>query len=228
VPQKQQGGPALGTSYADFDLAYNPINAYEQGSRGGMYSVQSGDTLAGIAAQLWGDSALWYKLAEANGLTATSPLLEGMALIIPAGVQTNANNATTFKPYDPLEVLGATAPTAAAPKKIKCGAMGQILLVVIAIAVVAMTAGGFIGGFASMANGGSFMAGSSAGANASATTAETAPGGPQAPALAARAHASRRESRRCQTQASLLRLARKLLDVFPARVFHFAVGRYEA
>jgi hypothetical protein len=33
VPQKQQGGPTLGTSYADFDLAYNPINAYASGSR---------------------------------------------------------------------------------------------------------------------------------------------------------------------------------------------------
>ena len=100
-----------------------------------MYSVQSGDTLAGIASALWGDASLWYKIAEANGLTADSPLLEGMSLIIPAGVQSNSNNATTFKPYDPLEVLGSTSPTSPAPKKNKCGAFGQILLAVIAIAV---------------------------------------------------------------------------------------------
>ena len=56
VPQKQLGGPELGTSYADFDLAYDPINAYEQGSRGGTYTVQAGDTLSGIAAALWGDA----------------------------------------------------------------------------------------------------------------------------------------------------------------------------
>ena len=135
VPQEQGGGPAPGTSFADFDLAYNPINAYEQGSRGGMYSVQSGDTLAGIASALWGDANLWYKIAETNGLTAESALPEGMSLIIPAGVQSNANNATTFKPYDPLEVLGSTSPTSPAPKKNKCGAFGQILLAVIAIAV---------------------------------------------------------------------------------------------
>ena len=117
-------------------MAYNPINAYEQGSRGGMYSVQSGDTLAGIASALWGDASLWYKIAEANGLAADSPLLEGMSLIIPAGVQSNANNATTFKPYDPLEVLGATSPTSPAPKKNKCGVLGQVVLVVIAFFVV--------------------------------------------------------------------------------------------
>ena len=135
MPQEQGGGPSPGTSFADFDLAYNPINAYEQGSKGGMYSVQSGDTLAGIAAALWGDANLWYKIAEANGLTAESALLEGMSLIIPAGVQSNANNAATFKPYDPLEVLGSTSPTSPAPKKQKCGAFGQVLLAVIAIAV---------------------------------------------------------------------------------------------
>ena len=126
-------------------MAYNPINAYEQGSRGGMYSVQSGDTLAGIASALWGDASLWYKIAEANGLTADSPLLEGMSLIIPAGVQSNANNATTFKPYDPLEVLGSTSPTSPAPKKAKCGAMGAILLAIIAIVVTLYTGSPVLG-----------------------------------------------------------------------------------
>jgi trimeric autotransporter adhesin len=97
APQQQQQGPAP-ASYADFDLAYNPINAYEQGSRGGVYIVQAGDTLQGIAANLWGDATLWYKLAEANGLQGDAALVEGAPLIIPVGVQTNANNATTFKP----------------------------------------------------------------------------------------------------------------------------------
>jgi hypothetical protein len=31
-------------------------------------------------------------------------LVEGQPLIVPAGVQSNANNANTFQPYDPLEV----------------------------------------------------------------------------------------------------------------------------
>ena len=34
--------------------------------------VVAGDTLTGIARRLWGDANLWYKLAEANGLSGTS------------------------------------------------------------------------------------------------------------------------------------------------------------
>ena len=78
-----------------------------------------------IAAQLWGDGALWYKLAEANGLTATSPLIEGRSLTIPSGVQRVHHNAGTMKPYDPAEAIGDTSPTAAKkPKKNKCGVFG--------------------------------------------------------------------------------------------------------
>jgi nucleoid-associated protein YgaU len=80
----RQNGGASG-SFADFDLAYDHINSYEQGSRGGVYSVQAGDTLQGIAAALWGDASLWYKLAEINGLSAESALIEGLPLIIPVG-----------------------------------------------------------------------------------------------------------------------------------------------
>ncbi len=135
-------GASTSTSFADFDLAHDHLNSYAQGSAGGMYVVQSGDTLSGIAAALWGDASLWYKIAEVNGLSAESALVEGLPLIVPAGVQRNENNAETFKPYDPLEVLGSTAPTAVAapkPKKSKCGVFGQILLVVIAVAVAAIT-----------------------------------------------------------------------------------------
>ncbi len=78
---------------------------------------------------------MWYKIAEVNGLTAESQLVEGMPLLIPVGVVRTSNTAETFKPYDPLEVLGSTSPTSPAPKKQKCGAFGQVLLVVIAIVV---------------------------------------------------------------------------------------------
>ena len=116
VPQEQGGGPAP-ASVRRFDLAYNPINAYEQGSRGGMYSVQSGDTLAGIASALWGDASLWYKIAEANGLTADSPLLEGMSLIIPAGVQSNSNNATHVQTLRSARSAGRDQPDIAEAAK---------------------------------------------------------------------------------------------------------------
>ena len=93
INQRAGSGGTPG-SYADYDLATDPINAYEQGSRGGTYTVQSGDTLQAIAANLWGDSALWYKIAEVNGLVGDETLVEGQLLIIPVGVQTNQNNAT--------------------------------------------------------------------------------------------------------------------------------------
>jgi len=45
-------------------------------------------------------------------------------------------NASTYQPYDPSDTIGDTAPTAAKPpKKNKYGAFGQVLLVVVAVAV---------------------------------------------------------------------------------------------
>ncbi len=50
---------------------YDPISPTSQGMEGtdGRYQVREGDTLQGIAQQLFGDSSLWYMLAEANGLS---------------------------------------------------------------------------------------------------------------------------------------------------------------
>ncbi|MBN8608174.1 MAG: LysM peptidoglycan-binding domain-containing protein [Caulobacterales bacterium] len=45
-------GSSSSTSFADFDLAYDALNSYAQGSDGGMYVVQTGDTLQSIAANL--------------------------------------------------------------------------------------------------------------------------------------------------------------------------------
>lgn len=155
---------------ADFDLAYDYITTFDQGSMGGAYTVRAGDTLSSIAAGLWGDASLWWKIAEANGLTGQSTLTEGAQLLIPVGVQRNENNAETFKPYDPLEVLGNTSPTSPKPAKgNNCGVIGTIILVVIAIIVTIYTAGAAAGGFAAMMNGGSFIAGAGAGLGATAT-----------------------------------------------------------
>ncbi len=136
-----------GSSYADFAQNYDPINSFYQGSSGGSYTVQKGDTLQGIAQNLWGDSSLWYKIAEANGLGASSGLIEGTRLILPTGVVRNTNNAGNTKPYDPSETIGDLAPTTSPkpPKKGKCGGFGMILLAVIAIAVTAIIAPQLIG-----------------------------------------------------------------------------------
>ena len=107
--------------------------------------MRDGDTLQGVAAALWGDAALWYVLAEANGLNAASSLTAGQSLIIPNKVANLHNNATTFRPYDPNKAIGdvqpgAPKPPAAAGKK-GCGALGAILLVIVAVAITVLSHG---------------------------------------------------------------------------------------
>jgi hypothetical protein len=107
------------------------------------------------------DANLWYKIAEVNGLTAESTLVEGQPLIIPVGVQSNSNNSATFKPYDPLEILGNVSPTTAPPPKKgkNCGGMGQVLLAVIAVVVVALVAPHAIAAVSNLTGGTAVQAG---------------------------------------------------------------------
>jgi LysM repeat protein len=135
------GGATTPSAYSDYDGAYDSVNSFNQGSSASSYTVQAGDTLSSIAAQLWGDANLWYKLAEINGLTGDETLIENTILTIPAGVMRSSNTAATFTPYDPNETLGSTAPTAAKPPKHPhgCG-IAQVLISIIAIAVVAIVA----------------------------------------------------------------------------------------
>ncbi|MES2444834.1 MAG: LysM peptidoglycan-binding domain-containing protein, partial [Pseudomonadota bacterium] len=145
TPGAFRGGLTYGSSYADFANSYDPINSYSQGSSGGgTYTVRAGDTLQGIAQAVWGDSSLWYKLAEANGLSGAAALAEGATLVLPGGVIKSAYNSNTLKPYNPAEAIGDVTPSTPAPqspKKNKCGVFGMILLAVIAIAVTVVTAG---------------------------------------------------------------------------------------
>jgi YD repeat-containing protein len=127
----------------DFAQSYDPVNSYSQGSASGIYTVRTGDTLASIAQQLYGDSALWYKIAEANGLSAQAQLSEGQTLMLPVGVIRSAHNAATLNPYDPSEVIGDLSPTTPQPPKQSkgCGVFGAIVLAVVAVAVTVVTAG---------------------------------------------------------------------------------------
>ena len=121
-----RNGSTSYSAHSDVDHSIDPINSFGQGSAAGSYTARSGDTLAGIAAQLWGDANLWYKLAEANGLSASSTLAEGQNLHLPAGVIRSTHNASTFKPYDAAEAIGDTSPTTPKPqKKNKCGMLGN-------------------------------------------------------------------------------------------------------
>ena len=55
---------------ANFDENFQPIDATYPGMSARAYTVQGGDTLQSIAQAYWGDSSLWYLIAQANGLDA--------------------------------------------------------------------------------------------------------------------------------------------------------------
>jgi len=129
-----RGGSTNAISYGDLTNSYDAITSFDQGSAGGSYTVRGGDTLSSIAQSLYGDAGLWYKIAEANGMSGNVPLVEGQALTLPSGVVRSTHNASTFKPYDPAEAIGDLSPTAPKPpKKPKCGVFGMILVAAIAI-----------------------------------------------------------------------------------------------
>jgi hypothetical protein len=119
---------------ADFSFGYQPINGNYPTASPGSYTVQAGDTLGSIARGAYGDAQLWWRIAEANGLSGDSDLRVGQTLSIPNKVGTVHNSADTFKPYDPSKITGDTTPNMPAPNNgSDCGGFGA-LLAVIAIA----------------------------------------------------------------------------------------------
>ena len=117
-----RNGASLGLIQARFDASVDQITSYNQGSSSGGYTVRAGETLSSIAASLWGDASLWYRLAQANGLSGEAALMEGQSLRIPAGVMKNTHNASTYRPYDPAETIGDTAilPQRSAARSDRC------------------------------------------------------------------------------------------------------------
>ncbi|WP_157496738.1 LysM peptidoglycan-binding domain-containing protein [Hahella ganghwensis] len=128
---------------ADFDQNFQPINPEYPGKASSYYTTAEGDTLQAIAASQWGDSSLWYLLADANGFSGAETLTAGLNLVIPNVVTNVHNNAGTFRPYDPGLAIGDTTPTLPEPppppKGGKCGGAG-IIVTIIAVAVTAIVA----------------------------------------------------------------------------------------
>ena len=140
TPKDGQRNPVF-DSQVNFEWGYQQINGNYPGASPGSYTVREGDTLQGIARGAYGDSRMWYRIAEANGVQSDSDLRVGQTLVIPAGVGGVHNASDTFEPYDPSKVIGDTSPTLPMPEKGGCGALGQIIMVVVAIVVTFFTAG---------------------------------------------------------------------------------------
>lgn len=84
-------------SSADFDQNYEPIGPNYPSQIAGSYQVNTGDTLQSIARTVWGDSSMWYLLADANGLIGHETLVAGQVLTIPNKVTNVHNSSDTFR-----------------------------------------------------------------------------------------------------------------------------------
>ncbi|MCJ2186968.1 GH-E family nuclease [Novosphingobium beihaiensis] len=159
-----RNGRTFAQEQYDFSRSVDPINSYSQGSQTGTHTVKAGETLQSIAQQLYGDSSLWYKIAEANGIQSGTSLVQGQELVLPSGVVRSTFNADSYLPYDPAQAIGDLSPTTPKPpKKHKCGVFGQILLAVVAIAVTAVLkvpVTGLLGGSSTAGLAGAAAAGS--------------------------------------------------------------------
>jgi hypothetical protein len=117
------------------------LTAFDSSSTGsGLVAVNDGDTLKSIAQRVYGNSSLWYVLADANAVT-DAKLFTGQMLKTPQ-VKTNKNDSTTFKPYNPADVIGPTEPGTpyiGAPPAAACG-KGMMIVAMIAIIVACLVA----------------------------------------------------------------------------------------
>ncbi|WP_242629189.1 LysM peptidoglycan-binding domain-containing protein [Xanthomonas oryzae] len=145
------------------------MNAYASTDVGTYkVTVQAGDTLRGLAQRLYGNSNLWYVLADANAIDDDSGLVAGATLNVP-DIKANTNDATTFKPFNASEAVGSTTPSLPyipKPPESGCGTLGMIIMVVVAIVVTIYTAGAAAGAMGAMtatgataASAGTFAAG---------------------------------------------------------------------
>jgi len=139
-PRDDDGNPVFKQITA-LDPNFRAIDSNFPAASIGSYQVQAGDTLQGIARSAYGDSSLWWKVAQANGITGNSDLRVGQTLTLPSSAGLGHNNVGTFRPFDPSTIVGDTTPNLPSPQGSDCGGLGLLLVVIIAIAVTAITDG---------------------------------------------------------------------------------------
>lgn len=119
------------------------LTAYDSSEVGSSkITVQAGDTLRGIAQRVYGNSNLWYVLAEANAITDEA-MVPGTTLTVPE-VKVTSNDASTFKPFNTSEAVGNTSPSLPyiqPPSDNGCNALAMILIVVVVVVATVFTAG---------------------------------------------------------------------------------------
>ena len=136
-------------SIGDERVNVSPINTFKPNDNViGSYQVKTGDTLNSIAQSVFGDSSLWYVIADANALVmgpseSFSISDVGRSLEIPNSSLTIKNNTSTFKPYNAFEVIGDLTPhpNIPVPPEQNCSVLKQVIVLVVVIVVTYVTAG---------------------------------------------------------------------------------------
>jgi len=127
--------------------AYSLIQNLGDTFPGGVltYTTRDGDTLQGIASQMYGNPSLWFVIADANGLNAGEQLKAGKTLTLPNSVKTGNITADNHRVYSESEIVGSTLPNLKTPPppppKHGCGS----ILMIIIIVVIAVVAAAFVG-----------------------------------------------------------------------------------
>ncbi len=155
----------------------------------GAYTLQAGDTLERVALQVYGDSSLWYLLADANGINdknaqvgSSGQLHLGQRLNIPPVATGQHQTHATHKVLNPNERLGIISATTSSlpptppplPKKHN-GFFSKLVVGIIAVVATVMTAGivGALAGATIEGGGGLFALGSAILGGTAATTGVT-------------------------------------------------------
>ncbi|NBO39754.1 hypothetical protein EBU99_14405, partial [bacterium] len=135
----------------------------------GSYTLQAGDSLERVALQVYGDSSLWYLIADANGLSAgkselaqsNHALHTGQRLTIPAVATGQHHTNDTRKILGSDYMIGNTAATiqALVPTPPPLPKQNNRLFAKIVVAIVAAVATVMTAGIAGMAMGATFTAG---------------------------------------------------------------------
>lgn len=147
-PRDNRSNPNF-TNIVDWEFGYQGITASYPNAAPGAYTTRTGDTLKSIAQSAYGDSSLWYVIAQANGMSSDSDLRAGQTINIPNQVTGASNNATTFQPYDPSRIEGDKTPNLPSPPAPSggggCGGIGKLLMAIVAIVATIYTVGALSG-----------------------------------------------------------------------------------
>lgn len=123
---------------ARLNLSWQAVTPALAAAMPGRHLVLPGETLLSIAQARYGDSQLWTRIAEANGLFTPDGLRAGQTLSLPALITGQHNGAGVFLPFDAAHYIGDTTPALPAPASqggSGCGGLGAVLMTVVAIAV---------------------------------------------------------------------------------------------